>query len=186
MEKVKLGRVLPTMPLPICLVGATNEGKANFNTIAWLTMLSGKPPMMGVVMGGKRYTKDGIRENGTFSVNIPSVEMMKIVDYCGMTSGYRTDKSDLFKVFHGALETAPMIDECPINIECRFVREIPFPGTDMVVGEIAEVYVSEELSCEGVLDLTKLHLPIFLMPDGPYHEVGRVLSQAYKVKKKPM
>jgi len=37
-------------------------------------------------MGKIHYTNSGLRENGTFSVNIPSVELVKQTDYRGLVS----------------------------------------------------------------------------------------------------
>lgn len=185
MEKMSMGAVLPIMPLPICLVGADVDGGPNFNTIAWMTMLGETPPIIALVMGKKRRTKDGIRTNQTFSVNVPSADMMELVDYCGMKSGYKEDKSDLFRVFYGSLGNAPMVEECPINIECRFLREIAFEKTDMLIGEIVDVLIDEDCIVDGVPDLDRLNLPVFLMPDGPYYRMGEFLADAYKVKKRP-
>lgn len=185
MEKVRMGAVLPIMPLPICLVGADVDGKPNFNTIAWMTMLGDSPPIIGLVMGKKRRTKDGIRVSKTFSVNVPSADMMELVDYCGMRSGYKEDKSDVFKVFYGALDTAPMVEECPINIECKFLQEIAFEKTDLLVGEIVDVLIDEDCTVDGAPDLERLNLPVFLMPDGPYYRMGEFLAEAYRVKKRP-
>ena len=45
--------------------------------------------------------------------------MISETDYCGLVSGRKTDKSNIFNVFYGELETAPMIMECPVSIECK-------------------------------------------------------------------
>jgi flavin reductase (DIM6/NTAB) family NADH-FMN oxidoreductase RutF len=98
---------MPPLALPICLVGANVDGKANFCTIAWFTMIDDEPPTIGLVMGKERRTKDGIMENKTFSVNVPGTELAVPVDYCGIRSGYKVDKSEVFRTFYGKLKTAP-------------------------------------------------------------------------------
>ncbi|HNU35410.1 MAG TPA: flavin reductase, partial [Methanomassiliicoccales archaeon] len=65
MSKIALGRKLPMMGLPVVVVGAKVQGKVNFCTIAWATMIDDEPPKMAVVMGKDRRTKDGILENRT-------------------------------------------------------------------------------------------------------------------------
>ena len=65
-----------------------------------------------------------MEENGVFSINLPSVEMVEATDYCGVVSGHKVDKSGLFKVFYGKLETAPMIEECRLNMECKLVQKV--------------------------------------------------------------
>ena len=63
-------------------------------------------------MGKTRHTNAGVKENKTFSVLL-SEDMVEITDYVGIYSGKRTDKSGLFEVFYGVLETAPMIKAMP-------------------------------------------------------------------------
>jgi flavin reductase (DIM6/NTAB) family NADH-FMN oxidoreductase RutF len=46
--------------------------------------------MSKVKLSKKRRTKDGMLENGTFSVNILSASMAQATDYCGLRSGAKT------------------------------------------------------------------------------------------------
>ncbi|NTV38267.1 MAG: flavin reductase family protein, partial [Anaerolineales bacterium] len=85
-----------------------------------------------------RYTIKGIREHGTFSINIPSVKTAKMVDYCGLYSGKKKDKSHIFRTFYGTLETAPLIDECPVNLECAVKHSLDLGSHILFVGEIVE------------------------------------------------
>src|SRR5665647_2848229 len=103
MEKVQIGNRAPPMAMPMCLVGATVKGRANFCAVAWYTILDDEPPMVAVVLGKDRATKDGIEENGNFSLNIPSEFNVAAVDYCGINSGYQVDKSKVFSVSYGTL-----------------------------------------------------------------------------------
>jgi len=77
--------------------------------------------MLSVSFQHHRHTLRGVKQNGVFSVNIPSVELVKETDYCGLVSGSKTDKvADCkFNIFYGKLENAPLIIECPVNIECH-------------------------------------------------------------------
>jgi flavin reductase (DIM6/NTAB) family NADH-FMN oxidoreductase RutF len=83
--------------------------------------------MMAVALNLVHYTSEGIRENRTFSVNIPSRDKMEITDYCGIVTGRKKDKSNLFKIFFGKTKTAPMIEQCPLCIECKLtdIHELP-------------------------------------------------------------
>ena len=110
MGKLKLGKTLPQLPLPVCLLGANVNNKPNFNTIAWFNMLHGTPPLFGITMSKQHYTNAGIKENKSFSINIPSNNMVGVTDYCGLKSGSEVDKSKEFNLFYGELKTAPMND----------------------------------------------------------------------------
>jgi len=181
MSKIALGRRVPTMGLPVVLVGSKVQGRPNFCPVAWVTMLDDEPPKMAVVMGKDRRTKEGIVENGTFSINMPSASSAAAVDYCGMNSGNKVDKSAVFDVFFGKTLTAPMARECPVNVELTLDDIIEFEGVDMVVGDIEEVYVDEAGMTSGRPDIDKLQLLMYLSPGGPYFVKGSAVAEAFKV-----
>jgi flavin reductase (DIM6/NTAB) family NADH-FMN oxidoreductase RutF len=181
MAKTTLGKRLPTIGLPVALVGAKVQGRVNFCPVAWTTIIDDEPPKMAVVMGKQRRTKDGILENGTFSINLPGPRAVAATDYCGLNSGYKVDKTAVFDVFFGKTLTAPMARECPVNIELTLDDVVEFEGTDMVVGEIEEVYVDEECLTAGSPDMEKLELLMYLSPGGPYFIKGRTVAEAFQV-----
>ena len=181
MKKVKLGKTIPPLPLPVCLLGAEVKGKPNFNTIVWFNMLHGNPPLIGVAMSKKHYTNSGIKKNRAFSINIPTSDMVIVTDYCGLHSGSKVDKSKEFELFYGELKTAPMIKECSVNIECKLINKIDFKNTELFIGEIVEIYSDEKYLTNKNLDAGDLDSFIFLMPNGPYKKIGSKLAEAHKV-----
>jgi flavin reductase (DIM6/NTAB) family NADH-FMN oxidoreductase RutF len=182
--EIEKGRVF--YPMPCSLVGAKVAGKPNYLTVAWFSMVNPDPPYVGVAMNKAHYTNSGIRENGTFSVNIPSVQMAEVVDYCGLVSGRKADKSGLFESFYGKLDTAPMIRECPFNAECRLVQVVDLPGEELFIGEIVATYCEEDCLTEGVPDLKKINPLGLLMPDRKYLALGQEVGAAWKMGKKFM
>jgi len=183
MVKTAHGKRMPPLALPTCLVGANVQGKANFCTIAWFTMIDDEPPTIGLVMAKDRRTKEGIMENGTFSVNIPGTELTVPVDYCGTHSGRHTDKSEVFRTFYGTLRTAPMVDDCPLTMECLLKQVVKFEGTHMVVGEIVEVYAEEGVFTDGRPDPTVIDPLMYLSSAAAYHKLGDRIADAYHVGK---
>jgi flavin reductase (DIM6/NTAB) family NADH-FMN oxidoreductase RutF len=166
------------------LVGANVAGKANYITVAYCGIVQHKPPMISVALGRSHHTNAGIRENGTFSVNIPPARLVEVTDWIGLNSGARVDKSTLFENFYGPLGTAPMIRECPLNLECRVVKTVDFGGmNEIFIGEIAEVYADPEVLSEGLPDIRKLDPIVFSMHDNNYWRVGEHLGQAWSVGK---
>ena len=107
MDKIQIGQNF-FIPMPVVLVGAQVSGKANFMTVGWCTRANASPPMIVCGIGNHHYTAKGIAETKTFSVNIPSSDLLEKTDYCGIVSGAKTDKSKVFDVFYGSLKTAPM------------------------------------------------------------------------------
>ena len=174
---------MPPLSLPVALMGANVSGKPNFFTIVWFTMFQDNPPLIGAGMSKKHFTRQGIKENRTFSINIPSTHLAEIVDYCGLYSGSKVDKSCLFDVFYGELETAPMVNECALNIECRLVESKELNTTDLIIGKIVEVYCEEKYLSENKPDFNKMDPIMFFMPNGPYFRAGDYLAKAFDVGK---
>jgi flavin reductase (DIM6/NTAB) family NADH-FMN oxidoreductase RutF len=141
------------------------------------------PPLIGAGMSKTHYTRQGIIDNKTFSINIPSSPMAEIVDYCGFYSGSKVDKSCLFDVFYGELDTAPMVRECALNIECWLVDSKELNTTVLIIGEIIEVYCEEKYLSDHKPDYRKIDPMMFFMPDGPYFKVGDFLAEAFEVGK---
>jgi flavin reductase (DIM6/NTAB) family NADH-FMN oxidoreductase RutF len=183
MEKIQIGSKAPPMAMPVCLVGAMVKGKANFCAVAWFTILDDEPPMIAIVLGKDRATMDGIKENSTFSVNIPSESSAAAVDFCGINSGHSQDKSKVFNVSYGTLKTAPFADECPVNAECRLVKIIEFAGTDLVIGEVVQVQIDKAVVHEGKVDVSDLKPLLYSFPGGPYLSIGPVVAEAFNVGK---
>ena len=44
-----------------------------------------------------------------------------------------------------------MIEECPVNMECRLIKTVDFPKHDIFIGEIVQTYCDEEFLMEGAL-----------------------------------
>ena len=179
--KVKLGAKNCLYPMLTTLVGANVNGRPNYITIAHVGIMDFGSISLG--LDKAHYTNGGIKENGTFSVNIPSVGMVKETDYCGLVSGKRVDKAELFENFYGKLGTAPMIRECPINMECRLIQTVDFPRHDIFVGEIVETYCDEQCLTDGVVDLSKVRPILFAMNDRGYWKLGERFAQAWSIGK---
>ena len=178
MDKVKLNSGSVIYPMPIALVGAVVEGKVNFMPLAWMSRANMHPPMIAVGMG-KHYTNIGMQEHNEFSVNIPSMDMLELTDYCGLISGEKQDKSDLFTVFYGELAHAPMIEECPITMTCKLVQTILLPSHKLYIGEIVDIYASAGVLSDGKPDITKIRPFVFTMPDNGYWSLGEHIGQGW-------
>ncbi len=184
MAKSEIGKGRIFYPMPCSLVGANVAGKPNYLTVAWFSMVNPEPPYLAVAMNKAHYTNAGIKENGTFSVNIPSAQMAEETDYCGMVSGRKADKATLFETFYGKLKTAPMIQECPFSVECRLVQTVDMPAEELFIGEIVTAYCSEECLSEGEPDLKKMNPFLLIMPDRKYFTLGKEIGPAWGMGKK--
>jgi flavin reductase (DIM6/NTAB) family NADH-FMN oxidoreductase RutF len=179
MKKMRTGWNLPPLVLPVALLGANVRGKPNFFTIAWFNMLQEDPPLIAASMGKTYHTRQGIKENKAFSLNIPSTRLAKFVDYCGLHSGSKVDKSRLFDIFYGQLKTAPMVNECAVNIECRLVDSKALDTMDLIIGEIVQVYCDEKCLSDNKPAYEKIDPLLFFMPEGPYLKTGKEIAKAF-------
>lgn len=186
MKKMTLGAQTLLYPMPAFLIGANVAGKANFMTAAWSGIANSNPPMVTVALQHHRYTLKGIKENGTFSINVPSENQVREADYCGMVSGAKKDKTaDCgFTVFYGELKTAPLIEECPVNLECKVVHILNLGSHALVVGQIEQTHVSEDCTTGGLPDVSKVKPVIYCSgAEKRYHGVGQLLAKAFSVGK---
>ena len=184
MKKVTLGPETYIYPKPAFLIGSKVDENANFMAVAWSGIVNSEPLMISVSIRPQRYTLKGIKEHGTFSVNVPSENQMVETDYCGIYSGHREDKNQVcgFTVFYGKLETAPLIEEFPINIECKVVHEQTLGTHIMYIGQIEEIHASEDVLTNGLPDVEKIRPIIYSSgAEKSYHGLGNKLGPAHRV-----
>jgi flavin reductase (DIM6/NTAB) family NADH-FMN oxidoreductase RutF len=158
MGKSLMGPQTLLYPMPVLLIGANVDDKPNFMTVAWGGIANGEPPMISIAIRHQRYTNKGIRQNLTFSVNIPSTDLARETDYCGSVSGSKSDKVKVcrFKVFYGKLGSAPLIEQCPVNMECKVVHMLDLGSHSLVVGRVEETHVSDNCLTDGQPDVDKI------------------------------
>jgi len=175
-------------PRPVVVVGANVNGKPNFEPLAYVSSVEDKPPLMSIASYEIHFTNIGIKENGTFSVNTPSEEIIERTDYCGIVSGKEINKSEVFEVFYGELKTAPMISKAPLNLECKVIKTIAIKdltgaekGHELFIGEIINAYAEEEYLTEGLPDISKIHTFTYSMKK--YWKIGQEVAKAWEVGK---
>ncbi len=159
-------------PLPVALIGALVNDKPNYLVIGYISPFNfGKHVFFSLYK--KRYTRVGIIENMTFSVNIPSISLLEETQLCGSKSGRDYDKSSLFDSFYGELKTAPMIKECPLNMECKVEQIIDYDLNEGIIGKVIRSYADSNTLIDGKLDLRKVH-PIIWSTCGDfnYYHIG--------------
>ena len=160
-------------PLAVALVGALVDGKPNFLVIGYICPFNFAKHVFFSIFK-KRHTHQGIVENRTFSVNVPEVDMLGKLEIAGSKSGRDVDKSALFDVFYGELETAPMIRECPIAMECEVDELLDYDPNHGVIGRVVRSYVEEDLLIDGKLDLRKADPLVWAIGgDNNYYRVGQ-------------
>lgn len=184
-KEVWKGSVI-TSPLPPVLVTCGTAEKPNVLTIAWTGVLCTKPPVTYISVRPERYSYDLIKQSGEFVINLAPDRLVKEVDLCGVKSGRDTDKfalTGLTAVPASAVD-APLLEQCPVNIECRVRQVIPLGSHDMFMADILAIDAAKELLDEkGRLALEKAGLLAYA--HGQYFSLGKQLGTfGFSVRKK--
>lgn len=173
-------------PIPAVMVSCAEEGKTdNIITVAWTGTVCTNPPMAYISVRPERHSYDMIRNSGEFVINLTTEQLVKATDYCGVRSGRDVDK---FKEMNLHKEPAthvkaPLIQECPVNIECK-VREIKELGSHhMFLADVVGVNIDKAyMDGTGKFNLNKSGLVIY--SHGEYYGFGELLgSFGYSVRK---
>ncbi|HEX3046595.1 MAG TPA: flavin reductase family protein [Bacillota bacterium] len=176
MEKIKI-KNYPIGPFPTVLAGVMVAEKPNYVTVG-ATGVVCLEPVLYISLKDTHYSTQGVKETGSFSVNIPSADMVQKTDYCGVVSGKEVDKSEVFTSFYDERGPAPMIRECPLNFLCKVVQSIPVFGFEMFLGEIVATYIDERCLTEGKPD--PLQIDPLLMMGTHYYQLGQAVGALYQ------
>ena len=176
-------------PTPVVLVTSIDEAeKPNIITLAWVGVVNSEPPMIGLSIRPERYSHDCVKRSREFVINLPSAEMVRKVDACGVLSGRETDKFAAmgWKPVPAQKVKPPLIDECPVQMECQVKEVISLGSHDLFLGKIVALHVKEEIQKEkGRIDITKA-LPLVFCPGAnEYWNLGKCIGHYGFTKGKP-
>ncbi|MCL1866564.1 MAG: flavin reductase family protein [Oscillospiraceae bacterium] len=175
MAKIKLENQ-PIGPFPAMLVGAMMYGKPTYTTVG-AGGCACLEPVLCVSLKNSHYITKGISKTGFFSVNIPSSDLVRQVDYCGIVSGKDADKSGLFTAFYDESGNAPLIEECPLCFLCKVCDLKEIRGFKMFFGEIVAVYADENCVEDGKVSPAKVN-PMIMMGFS-YCDLGKVVGKPF-------
>jgi len=147
MSKIELPPQTMLIPLPAVLVSCAGEKhEPNIITISWIGIVNSEPPMLSISVASKRYSHSIIKKSGEFVVNLTSEDNLDAVDFCGTKSGKNIDKFKEMNLtlFPAKKVNAPLIAECPINLECRVTESKVLGSHEMFIAEIVAVHADEE------------------------------------------
>ena len=133
-------------PLPAVMVScADRAGKTNILTVAWAGTVCTNPPMLSISVRPERYSCGMIRETGEFVVNLTTEELARATDLCGVISGRDADKWEAAGLtpVPARKVKAPLIGECPVNLECRVEQELALGSHILFLARVVSVSVDE-------------------------------------------
>lgn len=175
-------------PLPAVMVStADKKGNDNILTVAWAGTVCTNPAMLSISVRPERYSYPMICESGEFVVNLTNERLARAADWCGVRSGRDVDKWKEMKLTRGKAETlgyAPLIQESPVNIECKVKEILELGSHHMFLAEVSAVQVDDRYMEEsGKFQLNESGLITY--SHGEYFSMGKSLGRfGWSVKKK--
>ncbi|HSW35384.1 MAG TPA: flavin reductase family protein [Candidatus Limnocylindrales bacterium] len=160
-------------PVPTALITCGNSVEQNIITLAWVGVVNSSPPMISASVRPNRHSCHLIQETGEFTVNIPYSDQVSLVDGCGTLSGKDLNKFEHFRLtpILGTLQYAPLIDECPISMECKVEHTLRLGSHFVFIGRVVASYISTDITDEkGKIDFNRCRLLGFC--DGRYLETA--------------
>jgi len=152
-------------PVPVVLISSgtvlnTEDGvEDGFNVFSLnrISSCNAEPPMMAISIRPGRASHDIIDRLGDFVVNIPWPAMEIVSDFVGTTTIRETDKwaeTGLTRL-EPTLVQAPLLAECPVNIECRVVERVRLPSHTLFIAEVVAIHADAAvLDDRGEVDFT--------------------------------
>jgi flavin reductase (DIM6/NTAB) family NADH-FMN oxidoreductase RutF len=120
------------------VLGTVAGEKDNIITLAMCHVFSFRPPYIGVGIGPKRFSHGLFKLAKDFAVNVPDKKLLHETEICGSKSGRRVDKFEAAGLTREKPSkiSAPLIAECPVNIECVKVKELEAGDHTWFIGEV--------------------------------------------------
>lgn len=185
--KQSLGAKPLVYPTPVFLVGSYDvNGVANMMNAAWGGLCSSNPPSVAVSIRQERHSYDNIIHRQAFTINIPSTSQVAVADYFGLVSGKKCDKVKCSGVEIERAEhvDAPMLNDCPLVLECRLMATHDLGAHTQFVGEIVDVKIEERcLNSDGQPDIRLVDPLLFAPGNRAYFAIGGFVGQAFAVGK---
>ena len=154
-------------PMPVLMVATYNEdGSVNVMNAAWGTMQERDTVALNLTETHK--TVQNIKARGAFTVSIADAAHIVEADYFGVESGNKVaDKFARSGLTASKAETvdAPVINEFPICLECRFIEYQNNEYGCGVIGKVVNVTADESVMVDGKIDMSKVNAIAF----APYH-----------------
>ena len=164
-------------PVPAVMVSCGDMGISNIITIAWCGITNTVPPKTYISIRPERHSYGIIKEKGEFVINLVPRNLTRVADYCGMYTGRKVDKFKKCSLTKApsAHISAPAIEECPINIECKVSDIIHLGSHDMFLADIVGVSVDERLFEGDKICINRAHLCAFA--HGEYYELANRIGK---------
>lgn len=164
-------------PLPVVMATVGDAENSNIITIAWTGVVCSQPPRVYISVRHERHSYGLLKKSGEFVINFVSEKLLAACDYCGIRSGRDIDKFAEMKLTKSPAQyvSAPLIEQSPINLECRVFDVINLGSHDMFLADVLAVHADDGIMTDGKIDYAKAKLVNY--QHGEYYATGRHLGR---------
>jgi flavin reductase (DIM6/NTAB) family NADH-FMN oxidoreductase RutF len=180
MSKRELKKGTMIYPLPAVMVSCGDKPE-NYNiiTVAWTGTICSEPPMCYISVRKNRHSHKIIKETGEFVINLTTSKLAFATDWCGVKSGKDYDKFKEMKLTPGKARVVncPIIDESPLNIECKVSQIIELGSHDMFIADVVAVNADEAHfdKSNDAFQLSNAEMMTYM--HGKYYSVGKKIGK---------
>ena len=175
--KIKISPYPLIHPTTIAVIGTIYEGKSNFTTIGDVAVAGLYPPLVMISLHERHAATTSILETGKMSLNIPTKALMKKVDYCGMNSAKKGEKSFVFD--HHIIDDLPIINASPISLILSVNQKVQIEKRIIFVCDVVETMVEEVHVKNKMFDFSNI-APLLYGLDNKYYSNTNVIGVGYQ------
>ena len=161
--RTKLNITEGIFPMPVLMIATYNEdGSVNVMNAAWGTMQERGTVALNLTETHK--TVQNIKARGAFTVSVADAAHIVEADYFGVESGNQVpDKFARSGLTASKAETvdAPVIQEFPICLECKFVEYQHNAYGCGVIGKVVNVTADERVMENGTINMSLVNAIAF-------------------------
>jgi flavin reductase (DIM6/NTAB) family NADH-FMN oxidoreductase RutF len=131
---------------PVLLLTTQLRGQPNVMTLAWSSPLSGADALIGIAVAPTRLSHEFIAKTDEFALNVPHVDLLSRVYYCGTVSGREADKWETAPLTPAeAIEIAsPLVAECLAWLECTVVNRLTVGDHTLFIAQVLHAQAETE------------------------------------------
>jgi flavin reductase (DIM6/NTAB) family NADH-FMN oxidoreductase RutF len=156
-------------PMRVCLITSRHMDEDNVMAASWVFPLSMEPAMFGVSVAEKRLSCELIRKGKGFGINLPHAALEEAAVIAGTSSGRDTDKFSKANLTKEPGVRVPLINECPVSIECELVDEVRTGDHVLFIGKAIDV--RKRFEAHGLYQVQGLEF--MEVPSSPAKEMKR-------------
>ena len=169
-------------PMPVLMVATYNEdGSVNVMNAAWGTMQERDTVALNLTQTHK--TVKNIKARGAFTVSIADAAHVVEADYFGVESGNRVPnkfENSGLTASKSEMVDAPIINEFPLCLECRFIEYQDNEYGCGVIGKVVNVTADEKVMAGDKVDMSLVNAIAFDPYTHGYYKVTERVGEAFR------